>query len=135
MESEHAEQEGSFLEAHAVLFDEEDEELVERQTDKLVRVDDEWALKCKGDSFAGKGALALGWEVGLAVACGTHNRLGADSPLVWLSDTDLLIEVLKRVEIVVPDHCETLKEALLLAFDGQHIFIRKGIGTKVMTMS
>lgn len=117
----------AFEEEIAVMFDEDEEDIVERDTDKLVRTSgDEWIVKSNDNVFSGKGALALGWEVGLAVACGTHQRLGACSPLAWLGDTDLLIEVLKRVEIVVPDHCETLKEAQLLAFDGQHIFVRKG---------
>jgi len=116
----------AMVEEYEMLWEEEEEEVVERETDKLVRVGDEWALREKDElAFAGKGVLALGWEVGLAVASGTHHRLGAGSPLSWLGDTDLLIEVLKRVEIVVPEHCETLKEALILAFDGQHIFVRK----------
>jgi hypothetical protein len=45
------------------------------------------------------------WELGLTVACGTHKRLGMDSPLSHLGDTDLLIEILKLVPILVPDHC------------------------------
>jgi len=87
------------------------------------------------------------------------------SPLSMLGDTDLLIEVLKLVPLVVPDHCgtdrlacpafahgelllhtrarastdthsaaprahlshaETLKQAVEVAFPGQHILIRKG---------
>ena len=68
----------------------------------------------------------VGWEVGLAVACGTHQRLGACSPLSQLSDSDLLMEVLKWVPIVVPDHCGTLKQAVDMALPGQQIFIRKG---------
>ena len=101
------------------------EEIVERDTDKLVRISkhsDEWTLR----RIDRGGACQLGWEVGLAVASGTHYRLGKESPLSMLGDTDLLIEVLKLVPLVVPDHCETLKQAVEVAFPGQHILIRKG---------
>eukprot|EP00802_Teleaulax_amphioxeia_P011167 Tamp_11197.p1 GENE.Tamp_11197~~Tamp_11197.p1 ORF type:complete len:306 (-),score=55.27 Tamp_11197:551-1468(-) len=114
------------VEELGMMFEDEDcEEIVERDTDKLVRISktsDEWTLRPADRS----GACQLGWEVGLAVASGTHYRLGAESPLSMLGDTDLLIEVLKLVPLVVPDHCETLKQAVEVAFPGQHILIRKG---------
>ena len=121
-----------FVEQYSAMFfegEELEEEVHERETDKLSRrldpEGDEWDLRAPGDTDVAEALFS--WEVGLAVACGTHRRLGSDSPLCSLGgDTDLLIEVLRRVPIIVPDHCTTLKQAISIAFPGQHILIRKG---------
>ena len=110
----------------AMMFEDDEEAVTERETDRLVQAHpdvDEWILSGAGEEPARR---RVGWEVGLAVACGTHQRLGACSPLSQLSDSDMLMEVLKWVPIVVPDHCGTLKQAVDMALPGQEIFIRKG---------
>eukprot|EP00960_Hanusia_phi_P063371 765463-Hanusia_phi.AAC.1 len=65
-------------------------------------------------------------EARLAMACGLHGRLGEESCVQLLGCGDILVEILRFVPIIVPDHVETLKEAVEVALPNQLIVLRRG---------
>ena len=60
------------------------------------------------------------------MACGLHGRLGEESCIQLLGCGDILVEILRFVPIIVPDHVETLKEAVEVALPNQVIVLRRG---------